>query len=184
MSLDNAAVIKSLTPLELGAVSDEDIVLEGQELDNEETRQNNVLQEIFPDTSTQMLAWWERVYSLAPAAGATVQQRQQAIVQAIRAQGGLSREYFISLAAALGYTITIEELQPFMAGIGRAGDTLYVQDIIFVWLVTVTAIQQYYFRAGQSAAGEPLGAPNENTIITAIFIKLKPAHTYVIFQYT
>ncbi len=166
MSLDNAAVIKALMPLELGLISDQDITLEGQELNNEESRQNTLLQEIFPDTSTQMLAWWERVCGLAPAANATVLQRQQAIVQAIRATGGLSRNYFISLAAALGYTVTIEELQPFMAGIGRAGDTLYISDIIYEWGVTT----------------QSQGATNDANL-EALLNKLKPAHTAVYFNY-
>lgn len=184
MSLDNSAVIKALMPLKLGTVSNEDIALEGQELDAEETRQNGILLEMFPDTSTQMLSWWERVYGLAPVANATIQQRQSAVVQAVAAKGGLSRAYFIALAQALGFTITITEIQPFMAGISRAGDILYDENAMFIWLVVVTAIQQYYFRSGQSSAGEPLGAPNENTIITSLFNKLKPAHTYVMFQYT
>ena len=166
MSPDNASVITALFPLELGGVSDQDMILEGQELDAEESRQANILLEIFPDTSTQMLSWWERVYSLSPAADATVQERQQAIVQAIRSTGGLSRDYFITLAAALGYTITIEELQPFMAGIGRAGDTIYISDIIYEWGVTTQS---------QGAT--------KDTVLESLFNKLKPAHTAVYFTY-
>ena len=179
----NKDVLKALFPLELGGVFDDDITLEGQELDSAQQNAELLLTEIFPETSVYLLSSWERIYGIYPEPGETLQQRQNAVLQAVRARGGLSIAYLVSMAASLGYTITISEYKPFMAGIGRAGDSIYIYDSIFAFQVTAPSVNTYFFRAGQSCAGEALGAPNENTKITNLINKLKPAHTFAAFNY-
>jgi hypothetical protein len=86
------------------------------------------------------------------------QQRQQRVLAKLAEVGGLSIPYFIQLASNLGYIITIDEPQPFRAGVNRAGDRLWVEDIIWVWRVNIqnSGTQSYRFRSGSSAAGERL----------------------------
>jgi hypothetical protein len=52
-------------------------------------------------------------------------ERRAALLTRITMMGGQSREFFIALAAAIGYTIWITEYRPFMVGIDRVGDPHY-----------------------------------------------------------
>ena len=124
------------------------------------------------------------VLDLTPAEDATYQQRQQRVLAKLAEVGGLSIPYFIQLASNLGYIITIDEPQPFRAGVNRAGDRLWVEDIIWVWRVNIqnSGTQSYRFRSGSSAAGERLTTFGD-PIIEEVFRDLKPAHTFCYFAY-
>ncbi len=139
---------------------------------------------MFPDQSYELLCCWERVCGLVPGANDTLQMRRDAVIRKLRERGGISKKYFIDLAATMGYTIRIEELKPFMAGIGRAGDTLYVKESIFIWRIKVSGKSLYYFKAGQAAAGERLLWWPDQSVLENLFNELKPAHTYIIFDYS
>lgn len=138
---------------------------------------------VTPFFADGMLADWERVLDLTPGDSSSWQQRLEAVLIKLAETGGLSRAYFIKLAATAGYTITIEEFEPFRAGVSRAGDPLYVPEIIYVWAVHVrSSVSVYYFRAGASLPGERLATYGEK-ILETIFDNLKPAHTYCYFTY-
>lgn len=136
-----------------------------------------------PRTAGQSLADWERVLGL----GGTQKpyaQRLSAVLAKLNATGGLSIPYFINLAAAAGYTVTIDEPQPFRAGQSRAGDAIAPEDVIYSWRVNVTGGSQtvWRFRAGGSAAGERLSEYSD-AVIESVIQDLKPAHTWVGFAY-
>lgn len=156
----------------------------GLALDRAEDSGNRVRDAVTPFGAGDLLQDWERVLALTPPPEAGYQQRQARVIAKLRETGGLSRAYFIGLAAGLGYTITIEEPQPFRAGINRAGDSLYIEDVMFIWRVNVqgSASRTYRFRAGQSAAGERLTTFSE-PLLETLFEDLKPAHTFVYFAY-
>lgn len=177
-------VLKLLFPLELGGDFEKDIELEGKHLDTAQARAEDILKEMLPDQAYELLPDWERVCGLTPGADDPLQLRRDRVIKKLRELGGLSRAYSINLAASLGYTISIEELRPFMAGIGRAGDTLYIYESIWIWRVKVSGQALYYFSAGQSAAGERLLWWPAQTALEDIIKELKPAHTYVIFDYS
>jgi len=176
--------IRLLFPVELTGVFDDDITVEGQILDEVEAQAEELLEEMMPDRTVKLLTDWERVYGLTPSSDATLQSRRDNVVRKIRERGGLSRVYFIALAAAMGYTITIEELQPFMAGWGRAGDPLYEEEVRFIWRVCVAGQALYYYRAGLSTGGERLLWWPSVTALEDLFNDLKPAHTFIIFDYS
>ncbi|MEM8053293.1 DUF2313 domain-containing protein, partial [Morganella morganii] len=92
--------------------------------------------------------------------------------------------YFIHLAERMGYRITIEEPQPFQAGVNRAGDRLMHKDALWLWVVNVygSKVQPYRFRAGVSAAGDRLTV-YADSVLESLFQDLKPAHTYCYFTY-
>lgn len=144
----------------------------------------SVLASITPFYSSVTLSDWERVYEVAPRDGATQQERRQNVLVKMAATGGLSIPYFTSLAASLGYTITITEPRAFQAGVNRCGDRLYVEGMRWVWQVNVleAITPKYRFRAGASAAGEPLLAFGES-ILESTFKDLKPAFTDCYFTY-
>ncbi|WPU22555.1 YmfQ family protein [Cedecea neteri] len=139
---------------------------------------------VTPYMAMNLLADWERVLGITSVATASYQQRQQRVLAKLAETGGLSIPYFTRLASSLGYTITIDEPQPFRAGINRAGDELFVEDIIWVWVVNVQNSNTlvYRFRSGNSAAGERLTSFGD-PVIEEVFEDLKPAHTFCYFAY-
>lgn len=153
-------------------------------MDTVKASAGRVLASITPFYSSMTLADWERVYEVIPREAATQQERRENVLVKMAATGGLSIPYFTSLAASLGYTITITEPRAFQAGVNRCGDTLWVEGMRWVWQVNVIGSQtpKYRFRAGVSAAGEPLLAFGES-ILEDTFKDLKPAFTDCYFTY-
>lgn len=139
-----------------------------------------------PSSTNEMLSDWERVVGLpdkcSGALEETLQGRRAALLAKLSSTGGQSKAYFIELAAALGYTVTIEEFRPFRAGISRAGDALTNGPWAFTWRIRAPANTIISFRAGMSAAGERLRAWGNDTLECKIN-QLKPAHTLALFAY-
>ena len=185
----------------VGGVFGDDIELEGKFLDAAQARAEDLLKEMFPDTAYELLSRWEVICGVYPEAGDTLQLRRDRVEKRLREIGSMSIPYFLSLASysevgygeggwgesgwggAEGLSIRIEELHPFMAGWGRAGDELYVPEIIFCWRVRVAGRQVYKFRAGTSCAGERLTSWEADLALENLFNEFKPAHTYIIFDY-
>ncbi|TNI12693.1 YmfQ family protein [Aeromonas veronii] len=161
-----------------------ELLAEANLMDAVKASANRVLASITPFYSSITLADWERIYRLTPREGATQQERRENVLVKMAEVGGLSIPYFISLAASLGYTITISEPRAFRAGVNRCGDRLYVEGMRWVWAVNVegTSVPKYRFRAGASAAGEPLLAFGES-ILEETLKDLKPAFTDCYFTY-
>lgn len=136
-----------------------------------------------PNHAGAMLEDWERILGLN-GNGKPYQERIAAVLAKINATGGLSIPYFVRLAEAAGYRITIEEPQPFRAGENRAGDRIAPEEIIWTWRVNVAGSSQrvWLFRAGASTAGNRLSEYSD-AVIETIFEDLKPAHTWVGFTY-
>jgi len=139
-----------------------------------------------PATTNELLSDWERVAGLPDKCSGvleeTIQGRKNALIAKLTSTGGQSPAYFIDLAAALGYTVTIEEFRPFRAGRSRAGDALTNGPWAFTWLIRAPETTAITFRAGASAAGERLRTWGNDTLECKIN-QLKPAHTIALFAY-
>lgn len=161
-----------------------ELAAEGQALDVTLVSAERAKGAITPFFAEQLLPDWERVCAITPPAGAGYQQRLQAVLAKLAETGGLSIPYFTRLAAGMGYQITINEPQPFRAGVNRTGDQLWTADILWVWQVVVhgDTTLAFRFQAGLSAAGECLTAFGD-PVIESVFNDLKPAHTFVYFAY-
>lgn len=161
-----------------------ELLAEGHCLARVEIKADEVVNGITPFFAVSLLSDWERVLALSVDDSMTLQQRRQQVLAKINATGGLNRNYFINLAKSLGYNISIDEPEPFRAGVGRAGDRIWTPEIIWVWIVTIDDAQVpvYRFRAGSSVAGERLITFGQN-LIENLFQDLKPAHTQVVFNY-
>lgn len=178
-------VLKQLFPVEL-AVSP--FPVEGAALDRAGNRIDLLLPEMFPGSTVALLDRWEALYEIIPPEGATVQQRQAALLVRYRTKGDIKKPAFILLAAALGYTIRIDDYleaqadwlcadddlweEPFMvasAGLSLAGDYLAQADVIlpFIWEVVVEAV--------------PPVIPSPT--IEELINDLKPAHVHVNYRY-
>ena len=161
------------------------LVAEGAALDLTRQSAQRAAGGITPFYAGALLADWERVCAVTPGSADSYQQRLQAVLAKLAEVGGLSRPYFIRLAERLGYHIEIVEPEPFRAGRNRAGERLWIPEIIWVWQVIIhgrAGAQVWRFRAGQSVAGERLTAFGD-PVIEAVFEDLKPAHTFVYFAY-
>jgi uncharacterized protein YmfQ (DUF2313 family) len=182
-------VLKQLFPIDLDGVFQDDINLEGQNLDNARSSAEDLLDVMFLSGGLEtFLSDWERVFNIVPASGDTPELRKERIIAALRKVGGLSKPYFIQLADSLGYTVTItdniEEFRPFMTGWGRSGDRLYKYEVIWIWKVHVINRTLHYFEAGISEAGNLLLTWQSDEELESLFTELKPAHTYVLFDYS
>lgn len=175
-------ILKSLVPVEIGGDFDKETEAIAAALERTDAVVNGLLDEIFPDTANLALEDWERVYGIVPEANEATTSRRNRVIGMIRARGGLSRQYFIGLAAALGFTITITEYEIFRAGISRAGDPVYDEEYAFRWLVTIFGLPEHLFRAGISRAGDPVSYYTPGAVLENLFDELKPAHTIVVFE--
>lgn len=159
-----------------------------------------------PRKTVELLPDWERAWGLPDPCfpdATTIAERQRMLVLYMTWLGGQSRQYFIDLAALLGYEITITEWAPFMAGISRCGDTrqqdlddggdgtvmrwyLGAPENRFYWTVHVAG-SYTWFRT--SEGGGQCGINHLLDIYAAknlecLFNRWKPAHTKVIFDYS
>lgn len=161
------------------------IEAEANALTQSDAQTEAVYSAIFADSGVG-LADWERVLALPDpclvGVPQSVRQRVQAVVSKLRARGGQSRPFFISLAKALGYDITITTFRPARAGIARAGDRLYGGDWDYAWRVNAPAVTVNYARAGLTAAGDPLASWG-NKILECRLSQMKPAESTLLFGY-
>lgn len=148
-------------------------------------RDANLLVDAFPVEPVELLPEWETTLGLPdPCAGPspTLQRRQQQVAARFVATGGQSADYFVSVAAALGYPITITQFAPFRVGRDRCGDPLRGPAWAFAWQVNAPTFTVEYFRVGQDAVGEPL-AEWGNTVLQCELQRLAPGHTTLLFSY-
>jgi uncharacterized protein YmfQ (DUF2313 family) len=149
-------------------------------------RANDAIIEAFPCTTTEMLPEWEASLGLPdPCTGplATLQARTAAVCGKFVGRGGSSIEYFVHLAASLGYQITVETFKPFYASQGRAGDPLYDEAWAYTFRIIVEGEDTVvWFRASASAAQEPL-ADYLSDLLQCVVERLKPAGSHIIWAY-
>lgn len=157
-----------------------------QEFARVDGHSRGLVDEADPRTTTELLGDWERVAGLPDGCSGLLAETQQArrndLVSKLVGRGGQSRAYFIEVAAAFGFEVSIDEFRPFCAGISAAGDELTNGDWIFTWRVRAPAVTVVPFRAGISAAGEPVASWG-NAGLECRIRQNKPAHTNVIFAY-
>lgn len=147
-------------------------------------RVQDMLTEAYPLTTSELLTDWERALGLpeeCEGLGDTVQKRRQAVHQKLSSLGGQSPQFYIDLAASIGFEITITEFDPFCAG-DPCGDPLYGDDWAHTFQVNAAEETILYFNAGEGSAGEPLASWG-NSLLECVINRYKPAHSVVIFAY-
>lgn len=153
-----------------------------------------------PRATFLLLPEWERAWGLPDPCldePVTIAARQKALVTKMTYMGGQSREFFIGVAAEIGYEITIREFSPFMCGYSRCGDTRDLDDGVhyrweigppkmrFYWVVHVDTTRLLWFRAASGQAGvDPMVHIGLATDLECILRRWKPAHTILIFDYS
>jgi len=152
-----------------------------------ETSMELMLPQVDPRAATTLLPAWQRMLGPDPCGRdllATTQSQLQSLTfQRLTGRGGQSIPYFLSLAASVGETVTIQEGSWCRAGMMRTGRSrLSAAGNQFNWRVNVAATIVTAFRAGRSRAGERLGSFSQSQAVCPIS-HAAPAHTVVSFNY-
>lgn len=158
-----------------------------------------------PRLTVELLPEWERAWGLPdPCFGEpiSIADRQKMLVMKMTLLGAQSRAFFVAIAGFIGYTITIREYAPFMAGVSMCGDTSHqnllsggdafhmrwqigAPEMRFYWNVQVGAVRLTWFRCTSGQAGiDPHLRIAIATDLECLLRRYKPAHTEVTFDYT
>jgi uncharacterized protein YmfQ (DUF2313 family) len=163
-----------------------------------------------PRLTLELLPDWERNWGLPDPCfkqAQTIDQRHALLILKMTLLGAQSREFFIGIAAWLGYTITISEFAPFMAGVSQAGDTRgminwndtpgqhpeipdfrwYIgpPEMRFYWVVHVINAPLTWFRSGAGQAGvDPHLRIGYAYDLECLLNRWKPAQTMIVYDYS
>jgi uncharacterized protein YmfQ (DUF2313 family) len=159
-----------------------------QELQRVDSRAGtDLFNNLDPRTATEMLSDWERICDIPDGViettvAPTNAGRQADIVRKLTQQGGAYANLFIAMAAFFGYTITIQEVYPAVAGVCRAGQRCYGSNWLYCFYVNIPQINSTFAVAGTALAGGVIQFW-QNLTLQAIIDTIKPAHTYAVFWY-
>lgn len=150
-----------------------------------------VTTQVFPTAITFSLADWEDELGLPDPCGtadAGFAARKAAVRAKLAAHGGASPGYFICVARAAGYDITIEEPTGFECGFSELGgpDELTATDPETVWIVRPAGYRMYEFELG--AGGGELGPGGTRLVsysdiagLECLLRAISPVHTQLVF---
>jgi len=170
-----------------------------------EDRGANLLDEIGPLTTFELLEDWEQLLGIPDECtpdGQTIDERRLQVAQKLGTLGGLNANYLIHIASLLGFDIEIENPVPFRVGIARVGDELTNNDIrdtfrvgvnrvgdqlnVFGWqfyfIAKIPASELSEFRVGENRVGDRL-VETGNALLQCTIRKLKPANSGVVFRF-
>lgn len=103
-------------------------------------RTNDLYNEAFPDTTTELISSWERIVGLPDAFSnpdATLEERRQAVLFKLQARGGQTVVYIEDLIATLGYEAKVINGVPFRADLSHADDFLFDDTWAHIFIVVV-----------------------------------------------
>ncbi|HEC2616911.1 TPA: DUF2313 domain-containing protein [Raoultella ornithinolytica] len=140
----------------------------------------------FPSTALMMLSEWESTLGLPDdcAIGeiGSISERQRAIVSKLISTGGLNRAYYVTVAAALGYEITINQFRPAMCGMSVCDEPINGEEWPFTWQINVPDSSVRYSYAGTTFCGDALASWGDKQFECSI-TKIAPSHINIIFAY-
>lgn len=158
-----------------------------QELARVDGRALQLLEEADPRATAELFADWERAAGLPDACAVafggdqTTAQRRAALLGRLSAMGGQSAAYYVGLAAAIGYAITITEFHEHTVN-DDVEHPLYGAAWIFCWQVNA-ALNTVIDITVDSTVDDPIAAWG-NSLLECVIRRLEPAHTTVLFSYT
>lgn len=140
----------------------------------------------FPSTALMMLFEWESALGLPDDCVigeiGGISERQRSVVSKLISTGGLNRNYYITIAAALGYDITIMQFRPAMCGMSVCGDAINGDEWPFTWQINVPGSTVRYAYSGGTYCGDPLASWGDKQLECSIN-KIAPSHINIIFTY-
>lgn len=141
--------------------------------------------EIDPRTASQLLDEWEQLVGIPDECqdkASAIEDRRRDVLRKLTNRGGASHQFFVDLAAGIGYTVTVNSCFPARAGVFRAGDRLFGDLWRFWFQVQAADFDLRVFRAGEGRAGDRLRT-FRNDELECVIRRAAPAHTKVQFLY-
>ncbi len=171
-----------------GSTLTEVLQAQADELARIDGRSENLLNERDTRRTSELLIEHENDLGLpddCSEEGETIAERRLVAHAKLIALGQQNPAYFIELADALGWAITVTEYTPFWCGVGGSGDPCGDQETIFYWKVTISYSGEtiIYFRSGASSSGDYLLIAAFTSALLCRLNKYKPGHTTLIFDY-
>jgi len=153
------------------------------ELARVDGRVDDLLRELDPRSASELLNDWETELGLPSACAPlaiSLGERRDAAHAKLTERGGQSRQYFIDLAAKLGFTVTITEFKRHTVRSG-VNQPLFNQAWAFWFRINApaTTIRVATVRSG---VDEPLRSWG-NELLECAIDEDKPAHTQVLYAY-
>ncbi|EKN3395790.1 TPA: YmfQ family protein [Yersinia enterocolitica] len=146
----------------------------------------DLLDAAFPSTATAMLPEWEATLGLPDLCAIgeidSIIQRQRAVVSKLFGIGGQSVAYFIRVAEALGYTISITQYRQACSGMSVCGDAINGEEWPFTWLITAPETTINYAQCGLTYCSDPLRLWGNKQLECRLTV-LNPSHTILKFGY-
>lgn len=185
-------MLQALLPTGMAWPRDPDAVLTNllrawaDEFAREGMRIDDVLNESIPVNVRELLTDWERVLALpdscTSAVDLSIEQRRAAVGTKITAVGGQSRQFFIDLAASLGFPgATIDEFRPMTCN-DTCNDAVFSQDDRYAWRINIPSSGGTFLANCNSDCNSALASWG-NTLLECAITKRKAADTDVIFAY-
>lgn len=173
-------------PRDLDATQTQLLLALAQVYERSDGRSRQLLVDGFPQSAVELLPEWEATLGLPDSCGGapeSIAERQARLVVKLQEPGGMSKVYFLGLAAALGYAdTTITEFGPATCEMTCAAAV--VDELFrFIWKVNLPheGDNHAFFRADARC-----DTRIDNYVFGALecqLMRLKPAHTQVIFSY-
>lgn len=145
-----------------------------------------LIEEADPRTTAELFLDWEHVAGLPDACvlafgdEQSLDQRRSALVGKLATLGGQSPAYYVGLAAALGYAITITEFRAHTVN-NDVEFPVFDDAWAFAWQVNA-ALNTITEITVDMTVEDPLAAWG-NALLECVINRLKPAHTTVQFSY-
>ena len=156
-----------------------------QEFARAQARAEALGEEADPRTTYELLPDYERLFGLPTACmsgiAQSVKQRRQALQAQMISGGGQSLAYYVALALAAGFVITITEFRSWTVGM-TIDLPLCGSDLAYVWQVNAPLNTISYFTMS-SAVDEALASWGNN-LLECLINRFKPAHTVALFAYS
>lgn len=153
-----------------------------------EDRANQLISESEPQTCSESLEDWERVFGLPEECDtdieSTVERKLKLVNKAFSLIGGQSAKFFKDYVASLGFESEVKEIKEFRAGLSCAGDySANGIEWVNCWEMILPATISYEFSAGVSTAGEALRVFRNDSVECALN-HIKPAHSklFILFN--
>jgi uncharacterized protein YmfQ (DUF2313 family) len=151
-------------------------------------RGNDLMLELDPRTTTELIDRWELCCGLPdeciPSGTQTLQQRQQRLDAKVNLAGGINEAFYLAQLAALGKpdaTITRYDKSPFKC-ISDCNEQVFSIDWRYYWEVNMPSSTDATSMTCISTCDSSLRIWGD-TVAECVLSKLCPSHTYLIFKY-
>lgn len=150
-------------------------------------RDCDLLAESFPCGATELLPDWERALGLPDECTQgidwTIALRRAFVCAKLATPGGQTAAYYVALAAAYGFDVSVTEHWPWAMGCAPMCDDTSIGNPGFWWTVNVSNVEITFTTVGCWELCDPLYMIPGADVLECVIRRDAPAHTVVNFSY-